>query len=227
MEILQKTWPRRLVIPLITVENRKLFFWPAGFFVYLSYTITAHNPVFEPWHPPLTAIDRWVPFLPGTIWLYLSHVGLMFSGWWYMVRGPGCTRAFWAVVLSAFLSTLIFLFFPTELPRRTLEGIDTDMVSMAGWAFLMSADAPTNCFPSMHVAGAAISAVALGRASTHWRVLGPVWAACIALTTLTTEQHVFIDVIGGLLLAWLCITLVDRYLVVEPMPAVDAEGHRP
>lgn len=205
---------KQIRVPLLTPDNRKAFFWPAAFYIYFSYTLTGSYPVFEPWHPPTTVVDDWMPFLPGTIWIYLSHVLVLFSGWWWMVRGAACSRAFYAMVLCAVLSTFYFFFFPTELPRRELLHIEAGPATQAAWAFLMNADNPTNSFPSMHVAEAMITAVALMRAHGHFRWLGPVWASAIALATLTTEQHVFIDVIGGIALAFFCLWVADRFLDV-------------
>lgn len=215
----------RITIPLITTDNRKAIFWPAAFFIYLSYVFTGKYPLFEPWHPPLTAVDAWIPFVPLTIWIYLSHVGFMFAAWWWMIRGAGCTRLLWAMVLAAAVSTVYFLFFPTELPRRELVDIQADPATRALWAFLMRADHPTNSFPSMHVAEAVIGGFALWRAHVNLRVLAPVWSAAIALTTMTTEQHVFVDVLGGIGLACLCILVVETCLDVRA--PVNPEGTHP
>lgn len=204
----------RIAVPLITADNRKLFFWPTAFYIYFSYTLTGSYPIFAPWHPPQTPLDDWIPFLPGTIWIYLTHIVVLFSGWWWMVRGPSCTRAFVAMALTAVISTLYFFFFPTELPRRVLSEVDAGAATQAAWAFLMSADNPTNSFPSMHVAEAMITAVALTRADARLRWLAVVWAAAIALSTLTTEQHVVVDVLGGLALATAALWLAERYVVV-------------
>jgi membrane-associated phospholipid phosphatase len=206
---------KKIRVPLLTCDNRKMFFWPAAFYIYFSYTLTGSYAFFEPWHPPQTAFDDWVPFLPETIWIYLSHVVVLFTGWWWMVRGPECTRAFFAMVLAAVLATAYFFFFPTELPRRELMEVDAGPATQAAWAFLMQADHPTNSFPSMHVAEAIITAVALMRAHVHFRWLGPVWAAAIALATMTTEQHVVLDVLGGFMLAMLCLWLADNFLDVD------------
>lgn len=201
-------------IPLITQENRKRFFWPAAFYLYLSYTFTGSYALFTPWHPYVSAVDEWVPFLPGTVWIYLSHIGLLFTGWWWMVRGPACTRAFWAIVLCSIIATFYFFFFPTELPRRTLDSIDAGPLTTAAWAFLLHADHPTNSFPSMHVAEAMITAIGLMRAHPHWGWLAPTWAVCVGISTLTTEQHVLIDVLGGFAVAAFCLWATHRFLNV-------------
>lgn len=206
--------PPLVEVPLITADNQKSIFWPAAFYVYFSYTLTGTFAFFAPWHPPLTEVDAWIPFLPWTVWFYLSHIIVMFSAWWWMRQGEGCTRAFWAMVMCAVITTFYFFFFPTELPRRTLDQIDAGPLTTAAWAFLMSADHPTNSFPSMHVAEAVITAIGLARAHPHWGWVAPVWALGIAISTMTTEQHVLMDVIGGFLLAAFCLWVTDRFFTV-------------
>lgn len=214
-------WNKTLArVPRITTDNRKAFFWPAAFFLYFSYTLTGAFPVFAPWYPPQTGFDQAVPFLPATVWIYLSYIPMLFTCWWWMVKSPGCTRMFWALALSAVLSMIYFFFFPTELPRRDLTQIDAGPVTTAAWAFLLSADHPTNSFPSMHIAMSGIAAIGMMRSHPHWGWLAPAWTGAIAITTMTTEQHVLVDVLGGIGLAVLCVWVADRYIeVVEPATA--------
>lgn len=204
-----------ITIPLITMKNRKGIFWPAAFFVYFSYTLSGYNPFFDPWHPFVTSFDIMLPFIPETVWIYLSYVGMLFTTWWWSTQGPGCTRMFWAIVLSSVIATIYFLFFPTQIPRITLNAVDADPATRAAWAFLLAADKPTNCFPSLHVAEATLAAIGLARASPRWAPWGTVWAAAIILTTMTTRQHVLIDVLGGLGLALICWWLVEKFVAVE------------
>lgn len=214
-------WRKPLIqVPRITEDNRKMFFWPAAFYLYFSYTLTGAYPFFEPWHPAHTDFDAMVPFLPGTIWIYLSHIGMLFTGWWWVVKNPGCTRMFWALVLGAVIATFYFFFFPTELPRRELADVDAGPVTSAAWAFLLSADNPTNSFPSMHVALSGITAIGLMRSHPHWGWLAPVWTAAIAVSTMTTEQHVLVDVLGGIGLAVFCVWFADTFIKVvdDPTP---------
>lgn len=204
-----------LTVPLITDQNRKAFFWPMAFYLYFSYTLSGFNPFFEPWHPRVTQVDLAIPFLEETVWVYLSHIGMLFTGWWWMKGGHACTRQFYAVMLCTVLATCYFLLYPTQIDRITLAAVRADPLTTAAWAFLLSADKPTNCFPSMHVALSTLTAVGLSRASPHWRILAPLWAAGIAITTMTTRQHVLLDVLGGLGLALFCWWVAEKFVAVE------------
>lgn len=215
-----------ITVPEITVENRKAIFWPCAFFVWFAYSLSGHNPFFDPWHPQVTSFDLAVPFIPETVWIYLSHVGFIFTAWWWCARGPGCTRTFWTIVMCSATATTYFLFFPTEISRVTLEQIDADPVTRAAWAFLLSADKPTNLFPSLHVAEAILTAVGLTRASPRWSPWAAIWATAIILTTITTRQHVWVDVIGGGVLALCCWWIVERFVAVSGEQASGAAGNR-
>ncbi len=72
---------------------------------------------------------------------------------------------------------------------------------------------PANCFPSLHVALAAIAGCALWRRGI--RVVAVIWPALIAVSTLTTRQHVAWDVAGGLLLAGVVIVLTPKVFRLE------------
>ena len=91
--------------------------------------------------------------------------------------GVVITVALVALVLGAVIATFYFFFFPTELPRRELADVHAGPVTQAAWAFLLSADNPTNSFPSMHVALSGITAIGLMRSHPHWGWLAPVWTA--------------------------------------------------
>src|SRR5690606_25000611 len=98
-----------------------------------------------------------------------------------------------------------------------LAQIDAGPITTAAWAFLLSADNPTNSFPSMHVAMSLLAALGMMRAYPRRGWLALAWSAAIAVTTMTTEQHVLVDVLGGIGLAVFCAILADRHIqVVEP-----------
>jgi membrane-associated phospholipid phosphatase len=75
---------------------------------------------------------------------------------------------------------------------------------------LLASDTPANCFPSLHVALAAVSGVLLWRRG--WRLAAVLWPCAIAVSTLTTKQHVAWDIPGGLALAAVAWALVPRLL---------------
>ena len=82
--------------------------------------------------------------------------------------------------------------------------------------FLKSADATGNACPSLHVAFAVYAGCWLSRmlhlldAGRGWRGLNWCWCVLIVLSTMTTKQHVFLDVLCGIVLGSVVFYLNDR-----------------
>ncbi len=140
-----------------------------------------------------SVVDRAVPFLPWTIAIYLSQFAFLFLALWLQTDSRVLTRAFAAIAVATLLSCAIFVVWPTAIARPPVRSAAFDAL----WLF----DVPANCFPSLHVALATIAACFWPR--RRW--IGPIWAAAIAVSTLTTKQHYAVDVLGGLVVAGVAI----------------------
>lgn len=147
---------------------------------------------------PLTAVDRGVPFLPWTGWIYATvfPFPLLAVG---LVREDRAIRT----ILAAFLAVTtvcfaVFLLYPTIYPRPALAG-----GGLLSWPLrtIYGIDLPKNCLPSGHVTAAFLTAFAVRQSRP---ALGPAalfWAVVICVSTLTTKQHYLWDVITGFLLS--------------------------
>jgi membrane-associated phospholipid phosphatase len=160
----------------------------------ILYSITGQFHLRPPLVLSLWAPDRRIPFLDWTIWIYWSQFALLFFCFLGVRSERSITRLVYSISLASLLSFSVFLFYPTTLPRD--QYIST---GAAGWAFrlLYSIDSASNCFPSLHVALAWLSALALRDERKLPGSLALVWAALISLSTLTTKQHYFVDLLGG------------------------------
>jgi membrane-associated phospholipid phosphatase len=170
------------------------------------YVLPNLRPPFPPLQLPLLWVDRVVPFLPWTVVIYLSD--------WLL--------ALWVIILvkdvdsfnklsrMAFMTLTIcgifFLFAPTTYPRP-IYPTDEFLPIQLLLNLLEFADKPTNCFPSNHVAMASIFVWAV-RGFDRRKYLGfLIWAVAIFISTLTTKQHYFLDILGGLVVAAAVVTL--------------------
>jgi membrane-associated phospholipid phosphatase len=153
-----------------------------------------------------TAIDLAVPFVPWTIWIYLSQFLLV--PWALVSERDDATRsrAFYAMLLAALLSCVVFVIFPTRVPHPATP---TGGLSGLAWHLLRMLDTPDNAFPSLHVALATLAGVALWRGRR--RLIAAIWPGCIVLSTLTTRQHVSWDVAGGLVAAAIAWFLAPKF----------------
>ena len=150
---------------------------------------------------PTLAIERSVPVVPWSIWVYLTHIFAVAAALWLDPVPRRRARTALGVLGMSLVAWPVFFFYPTTLPRSPVafEGL-----TGLAWRLTRALDPPTNCIPSLHVALATFCGAALARSRRELRVFGLVWAASISASTLTTQQHVLLDVFAGLGLALLC-----------------------
>ncbi len=162
------------------------------------YILPNFRPLFPPVRLPLTWIDLATPFVPWTFIIYLSDYLLALAG----IALIKNTEDYHSLTRMAFLALMIcgtfFLFAPTTYPRPEYPTDAPFFIQML-MDLVASADMPTNCFPSMHVAQAGVFAWASRKLGKKTTILFWLWAILICFSTMTTKQHYFVDIIGGLL----------------------------
>jgi membrane-associated phospholipid phosphatase len=168
---------------------------------FLAYFWLLHHPARPPLIMPLTAVDGWIGFLPAALPLYLSL-------WVYVSLAPGLIGdrrelAGYAVAALALgvAGLAFFQLWPTAVPL-----FEATWAADSSFAFLKNIDASGNACPSLHVAFAVFTAFVLARQLRQLRAGRPVrwlnwlWCGGIVYATMATRQHVFLDVIAGILL---------------------------
>lgn len=173
-----------------------------------AYFYLLKNPAYPITVMPFTWFDRLIGFQPLALPFYLSM-------WVYVSLPPALLASrrelvFYGVSIAAtcLAGLLTFYFWPTSVPAANI-----DWTLHPEMGFLKSIDASGNACPSLHVATAVFSAVWLHhllrrlRESPWMQVVNWTWCIGIVYSTLATHQHVFLDVLGGLVLgllgAWL------------------------
>ena len=150
-------------------------------------------------HQPELALDRLLPLWPAWAVIYISYLVCPFLTLLVIREEELLRRTFLAWLLVWLVGYASFLVYPTILPRPVGE-LGTGFFA---WFLrgVYEADAPRNCFPSLHVATVVVAALAIRRVHRGVGAAVGVWAALIALSTLFTKQHYVADVITGTLLA--------------------------
>lgn len=164
-------------------------------------------------------LDRAIPHWPLTVPLYLSYLFVMPA---LVVGGRDRTwllPAFFAGALAAIACLFCHLFHPTEVMRPDV----TD-----GWlAWLYRIDSPLAASPSGHVALPVAIAVVLACLRERIGAVFIAWSALLAVTVLTTGQHMVADVgygIGaGLITAAATLLLLRLDVDLRTMSALLAE----
>ena len=153
-----------------------------------------------------TPLDRVIPLVPWTLIIYFGCFlfwGLHYL--WMAARNDESARRFYrADFLSKAVCFVIFLLLPTVMHRPEITGTG---FWAAGMRFLYWMDQPYNLFPSVHCLLSWLCWVSVrGRADIpRWyRALAFWLALAVFVSTLTTRQHVLVDIAGGVGVAELC-----------------------
>lgn len=159
-----------------------------------------------------SGLDEKIPLVPWTIVIYWGCY--LF---WVVNYVIGCRqekekafRFISADFLAKIVCLLCFLVFPTTNTRPVIEGSSI-------WDELMRilyrVDAADNLFPSIHCLTSYFCFVAVRdneKIPRWYRGLSLLITAAICVSTLTTKQHVIIDVAAGVLLAEVSWQFVDK-----------------
>jgi membrane-associated phospholipid phosphatase len=113
---------------------------------------------------------------------------------------------FYSMLIATLVSTACFMLYPTQIARVPLNSADVGEM-LRGLLYLI--DSPTNCFPSLHVALAILSAIFISRENRVFGKIAVCWALLVIVSTLTVKQHYFVDVIGGVVVAAFSYALVS------------------
>jgi len=168
-------------------------FWVAAYFAVGAWNASRPMQVL-PWDPV------WhFPFVSAFVLAYDSAYLLPFVAF-LAVKDRSASRRFAAVVAGVIAaSAACFLAWPLLLPRPPIAAASAFDRLLAA---LYAVDRPTNLFPSLHVSLSFLFALAAGRAWPKRRLWFLAWAMLIAVSTLFTRQHYFVDVIGGVLVGF-------------------------
>jgi membrane-associated phospholipid phosphatase len=199
--------PMKITLPAIDRRRKWIAaaLWYAAFCA--IYTLTGRIHLRPPETLALWLPDRLIPFIDWTVWIYASQYLLLYSCFLGVNSARAVSRLVYAISLASLLAFCVFLVYPTEFPRGVTA---EDGAAAFAFRFLYSIDSAANCFPSLHVALAWLSALSLRDERRKAGALAMVWAALISISTLTTKQHYFADLVGGGGLALLCRWLIGK-----------------
>jgi membrane-associated phospholipid phosphatase len=190
-------------LPILVHKNNMVI---AGVLLFsataILYLTSNHLHIFRPRFLPLSRIDAAVPFVPQTVWLYVSeylYLAVVYFSFRDILNLNRFIYAFCSILVAC---VLVFCFWPTIISRDLFPlPQNLDSVTSLVFTALRRVDGPTNCFPSFHVGSVFLSCFILSNEGRRKFLFFLVWATAISLSTLTAKQHYFVDVVSGFSLA--------------------------
>jgi hypothetical protein len=175
-----------------------LALWGAGYFLIPNALVMRHG------RDLTTPFDGAVPFVGWMVWIYLAALPLIAAPLFALRAESAFLRAARSCALIVLASFACFAAAPVSSPALRETAVMVGADGLTAWAVrvLHAIDPPGNLFPSLHVSLSALSCWSMIEALPRWR--WPLWAALalIAVSVATTKQHLLLDIVGGLALAW-------------------------
>ncbi len=170
--------------------------------VYQFYFWTQNHPIKE-----ARSLEHWLDskfkLKPKWVWIYS---GLYYPLIILVIITVDGMREFNYMAMSYFILLFMqmacFLVFPVATPKSWREKVTENSKSERMLKLVQSFDKPDNCFPSMHVSVAMLSAMHFMMSPLnlgYWPLLFPL---LIALSALYTKQHYIADLVPGAVLGW-------------------------
>ena len=214
-----KTFLSNWSLPIfITKENKgKLAFLLAivSNFLYLG---SNHFHFFTPQLLPLSWIDTVVPFIPHTVWIYISEYPFFIVVYFTCKDLFNFNKYYYSFLVLWLVSAFIFCVWPTTYPRELFPLPDTlDAITYYAFDTLRQTDTPANCCPSLHVSSVYLSTFIFLDDQKKKFPFFFLWGTLIALSTLTTKQHYIVDVITGFMMAVAMYWIFHKYISYRPI----------
>lgn len=189
------------------------------------YLTSNHFPIYPPQMLPLTQLDKSIPFVPWTVWVYNTEFFLFFSAYILSKDMVNANKYLYSFLTLQIISVIIFLFWPTTYPRDQFPlGDGVDHLTRSFFANFRNVDTPGNCIPSMHVGSVYISTFLFIDEQRKKLPFYFLWASLISFSTLTTKQHYFADVVAGFALAALLWVIFNRLVPYRTAPTEALPG---
>ncbi|OAT37427.1 phosphatase PAP2 family protein [Proteus myxofaciens] len=145
-------------------------------------------------------LDEKIPFWPWWSWIYsfLYYPAILYLNWIIQDSRQFIMIVFSYIILLV-MQMFFFVVFPVATPAHWRTMNSGKKVSEKFLKFVQHFDDSSNCFPSMHVSVATLTAC------LAYATLGPLvflFPLLIALSCMFTKQHYLIDLPAGALLGW-------------------------
>ncbi len=170
-----------------------------------------------------TALDAYIPFVPGFALFYIIWYPLFAAAGVPTLIWDGAAFKRWMYYLMIVLTgTLVFDVLVPNGQHLRPENVEIDGLGTWIMSIIWAADTPTNVFPSMHVLGCLgdIACVFDSKVFKPWMkaVVTVLSVLCMASTVLV-KQHAIVDSIGAVIIALPILIIIYRRRIAEALKA--------
>jgi membrane-associated phospholipid phosphatase len=152
------------------------------------------------YHSTRIGWDDKFPFMPVFVIPYLSGYLLGVFAYVAFFSSPYLPRVVVGYVLLMAIGGLSYVVYPCKVERR--ENLEGETLSIRLLAAFQRIFEPYNSFPSMHVGFSLFSALfILILGNEILGIITLLWTVLVAVSTLFTKLHHFLDIVAGAVLA--------------------------
>ncbi|MCP3891997.1 MAG: MBL fold metallo-hydrolase [Desulfobulbaceae bacterium] len=180
------------------------------FGIYAGYLLIQRYLFFSPVSMEQTSLDRVIPFVPDSVYVYQSIWFLVPIAPWLMRTVKEIYRYTVGLLVICCISFTVFMVFPTIITRPE-SLVETNLL----YQLLIQVDKELNAFPSLHVSLVlfhllcCIKIFSEMNLRRRYKLIVWIWAMGIIFSTLLTKQHILYDVFGGILVGLLGYVIFD------------------
>lgn len=201
-----------MTLPLYIKDNKSkaIFFVLGTIATLLFYQVTNRIHWYEPRILSFHLPDRLAPFWPWTVWIYFSEYVIFLFAYIQLKNNYNVMKYFYSYMAILIFSSICFVIFPVTFPRDhyPVNLVESGFSGLALNYLRDVLDTPANCFPSLHVSTCFISAFCFWTECKKKFSLYFLWSMLVAMSTMTTKQHYFIDIIAAFVVTlffyWVC-----------------------
>ena len=194
-------------------EKRLLFVFAVVYFMVGYYLLTWFNQHRSHYFDVGFPFEARIPFLAPAILGYLAVFVALFGLYWVVPAGQAFRNMIKVFILMVSIHYLFFIFLPVKMMGRP-EIIPNGFFSTLAWLYF-KVDQPYNCFPSLHVAQATLSAAV----TWPYHRYRPLFIGCALLTAVSVvlvKQHYIADSVAGAVVALLVFWIFNRFHPQSP-----------
>ena len=191
-----------MILPQLIHDTRSkwIYFILGGAATLILYQFTNRFYLSPPRLLEFGAVDSAMPFWTWTVWIYFTEYLFFIAAYFGLRSNDLVTRYFYAYNSILLVSVAVFVIFPVTFPRGDYPVVG-DGISDHAMIFLRTyMDGPANCLPSLHVSSCYISSFCFWKENRKVAYFLSFWSTLVAISTMTTKQHYFVDVWIALLL---------------------------